>query len=205
MTKITISDHISEHTAGIDGQLKEKGASFVAFSVAHIAQLAIFIRGADASLTVTEEFVQLVPMTGMIEAEDIFCLLVATFDNVEVDWARAVSVATDDASSLTGKKLGVVTKLKMKVHSANGGIDFWRFHCIIHKESVCRKSLKIDHVMEVVVKTVNLSCVKGLKHRHLDNLLNDVSVSHGLPYHIEARWVNRDIALKRFFNSEGKL
>ena len=44
----------------------EKVASFVAFSVANdestditdIAQLAIFIRGIDASLTVTEEFVR---------------------------------------------------------------------------------------------------------------------------------------------------
>ena len=59
-------------------------ASFVAFSVAidestditDILQLAIFIRGVGARLPVTEEFVQLVPMTGIAKAEDIFGSLV---------------------------------------------------------------------------------------------------------------------------------
>ena len=68
LTRSTIFFHftISDHAADTDGQLMEKVASFVAFSVASdestditdIAQLAIFIRGIDASLTVTEEFVR---------------------------------------------------------------------------------------------------------------------------------------------------
>ena len=66
---------------------------FFAFSIAidestditGIAQLAIFIRGVDASLTVTEEFVDLVPMTGMTNAEEIFGSLVGALDSVGVD------------------------------------------------------------------------------------------------------------------------
>ena len=54
--------HISDLTADIDCQLKESVACFVAFSVAigesinitDIVQLVIFIRGVDASSTLTE-------------------------------------------------------------------------------------------------------------------------------------------------------
>ena len=71
---------IFDLSADIDDQLKEKVASFVTFSVAidecayirDIAQLAIFIHGVDASLTVTDEFVHLVPMTGVTKGEDVF-------------------------------------------------------------------------------------------------------------------------------------
>ena len=73
LTRNTIFDRISDLAADIDSHLKEKVASCVAFSVAidkiidntDMAQLAIFIRGVGASLTVTEQYVQLVPMTAM--------------------------------------------------------------------------------------------------------------------------------------------
>ena len=109
LTRNTISDRISELAADIDGQLKEKVLFVVAFSVAidkstdftYIIQLATLIRGVDARLTDTEEFAKLAPMTGMTKAEDIFLSLVGALDNVGEDWARAVSVATDGASSIT--------------------------------------------------------------------------------------------------------
>ncbi|KAK6292578.1 hypothetical protein J4Q44_G00371620 [Coregonus suidteri] len=69
-----------------------------------VAQLAIFIRGVDDTLTVTEEFVELVPMTDTTTAADIFTALVGALDRVGVDWSRAVSLATDGAPSMIGKK-----------------------------------------------------------------------------------------------------
>ena len=136
LTRSTISDL----AANIDGQLKEKVAYFVAFSVAilestdiaDIAQLAIFIRGVDASLTFTEEFVQFVPITGMTKAEYTFCSHVGVLDIVGVDWVCVVSVTTDGAPSMPGKKAGVVAKLKEKVHAVDGGLGLMTFHCIIH-------------------------------------------------------------------------
>lgn len=67
-----------------------------------MAHLAIFIRGVDETLTVTEEFVDLVPMTDTTTADDIFSALVGALDRVEVEWRRAVSLATDGAPSMTG-------------------------------------------------------------------------------------------------------
>ena len=72
-------------------------------------------------------------MTGIKKAEGFFSSLVAALDNVGVDWACTVNVATHGAPSIIGKKAGVAT-LK-KVHTANGGLGFWTFHCIIHEEA----------------------------------------------------------------------
>ena len=88
-------------------------------------------------------------------SNDIFNSLVGALDRV--------SVATDSAPSMIGKKAGVVTQFREKVQTANGGSDFWIFHRILHQEALCCKSLKMDHIMEVVVQTVNFIRTRGLK------------------------------------------
>ncbi|CAI5689885.1 unnamed protein product [Oreochromis niloticus] len=121
LTRNTVADRISEQSADLDSQLKCKVESFLAFSVAidestditDVAQLAIFIRGVDDTLTVTEEFLELVPMTDTTTAEDIFRSVVGALDRVGADWSRAVSVATDGAPSMIGKK--AVRELKVKI------------------------------------------------------------------------------------------
>ncbi|KAK3519988.1 hypothetical protein QTP70_010128 [Hemibagrus guttatus] len=168
--------------------------------ITDVAQLAIFIRGVDDTLTVTEEFVELVPMTDTTTAADIFTALVGALDRVGVDWSRAVSLATDGAPSMTGRKAGVGTKFREKVQTANGGRDFWTFHCILHQEALCCKSLKMDNVMEVVVRTVNFIRSRGLNHRQFDSLLREKDHNYGLSYHTEVRWLSRGAVLRRFFD-----
>lgn len=53
---------------------------------------------------------ELVPITDTTTAADIFTALVGALDRVGVDWSRAVSLATDGAPSMIGKKAGVVKK-----------------------------------------------------------------------------------------------
>ncbi|KAK3507157.1 hypothetical protein QTP70_009290 [Hemibagrus guttatus] len=139
--------------------------------------------GVDDTLTVTEEFVELVPMTDTTTAADIFTALVGALDRVGVDWSRAVSLVTDGAPSMTGRKAGVGTKFREKVQTANGGRDFWTFHCILHHEALCCKSLKMDNVMEVVVRTVNFIRSRGLNQ--FDSLLREKDHNYGLSYHTE--------------------
>jgi len=64
----------------------------------------IFIRGVDEALSATEEFLGLVPMMDTTTANNIFNSLVRVLNRVVVDWPRAVSIATDSASSMIGKK-----------------------------------------------------------------------------------------------------
>ncbi|CAI5682279.1 unnamed protein product [Oreochromis niloticus] len=207
LTRNTVAERISDLSADLDSQLKQKVKSFIAFSVAidegtditDVAQLAIFIRGVDDTLTVTEEFVDLVPMTDTTTAADIFTALFLA-GPVHSDWSRAVSLATDGAPSMIGKKAGVVKKFRDKVQSANGRRNFWTFHCILHQEALCCNSLKMDNVMKVVIQTINFIRSRSLNHRQFDSLLREKDHIYGLPYHTEVRWLSRGAVLRRFFD-----
>jgi len=104
-----VAGRISDISANLDSQLKNKVKSFVMFSVAldestDIAQLAIFISGVDETLSVTEEFLGLVPMMDTTTANDIFNSLLGVLNRVGVDWSRAVSIARNSTPSMIGKK-----------------------------------------------------------------------------------------------------
>ncbi|KAJ8352217.1 hypothetical protein SKAU_G00236930 [Synaphobranchus kaupii] len=122
LTRNTVADRVTELSSDLSSQMKEKIKSFIAFSIAidestdvtDIAQLAIFIRGVDETLTITEELLELVPMNDTTTADDIFSSLVGALDKVGVDWSRAVSLATDGAPSMVGRKAGVATKFRDK-------------------------------------------------------------------------------------------
>ncbi|KAJ3601237.1 hypothetical protein NHX12_032210 [Muraenolepis orangiensis] len=58
----------------------------------------------------------------------------------------------------------------------------------------------MDHVMEVVVRTVNFIRSRGLNHRQFDKLLSDSNITHSLPYHTEVRWLSRGAVLRHFFD-----
>ena len=125
LTRNTIAEWINELSDNINCQLKQKVQSFTSFSVAinersnditDIAQLTIFISGVDENLKVTEEFVELVPMKGTTTADNIYMCLVGGLDKLGVDWAKLkVSLATDGAAQMIGRKSGVATKLKEKL------------------------------------------------------------------------------------------
>ena len=92
LTRNTVAERISDLSANLDSQLKNKVKSFVTFSVAldestdisDVAQLAIFIRGVDETLSVTEEFLGLVPMMDTTTANDFFNSLVGALNRFGV-------------------------------------------------------------------------------------------------------------------------
>ena len=85
LTRNAVAERISDISANLDSQLKNKVKSFVTFSVAldestdisDVAQLATFIRSVDETLSVTEEFLGLVPMMDTTTPNDIFNSLLA--------------------------------------------------------------------------------------------------------------------------------
>lgn len=85
----------------------------------------------------------MVPIKDTTTEDDIFSSLTGALDKVVMDRSRAVSLATDDAPSMVGRKAGVATKFHDKVQTANGRQAFWLFHCILHQEALCSKTLKM--------------------------------------------------------------
>ncbi|XP_014774134.1 general transcription factor II-I repeat domain-containing protein 2-like [Octopus bimaculoides] len=59
--------------------------------------------------------------------------------------------------------------------------------------------------MEIVVRTVNFIQTRSLNYRQIDNLLSDIGVTYGLPYHTEVRWLSRGAMLKCFVNLQKEI
>jgi len=117
-----LAERISAISVNLDSQLKNKVKLFVTFSVAldestdisDIAQLAIFNRGVDKALSVTEEFLGLVPMMDTTTTTGIFNSLIGVLNRVGVDWSCADSIATDSTPSMIGKKQVLRQNLEKK-------------------------------------------------------------------------------------------
>uniref|UniRef100_A0A0L8HMQ2 DUF4371 domain-containing protein n=1 Tax=Octopus bimaculoides TaxID=37653 RepID=A0A0L8HMQ2_OCTBM len=166
----TVADRISDLFADLERQLKHKVKSIIAFSV---------------TIDESTDILDVTQLT--IFTRGVYETLTVALDRVGVDRARAVSMATDGAPSVIEKK-------------ANKRRNFWIFHCILHQEALCCKSFKMDHVLEVVVRTVIFIRNRSLNHHQFHNLLSDIGVTYGLPYQTEVRWLGRGAVLKRFFN-----
>ena len=106
-----MAERVVDISANSNSQLKKKVKSFVIFSVAldestdisDVAQLAILIRDINETLSVTDEFLGLVPMIDTITANDIFNSLVGVLNRMGIYWSRAVGIATDSAPSMIAK------------------------------------------------------------------------------------------------------
>lgn len=64
-------------------------------------------------------------------------------------------------------------EFREKVQSANRRCEFWTVHCNLHQEALCCKTLKMDNVMKVVDKAVNIIWPRGLNHRQFDSILRE--------------------------------
>ena len=93
-------------------------------------QLAIFIHEVDNTLTITAEFMELVPISDTTTAADKFTALVGVLGRVGVTRSHSVSLSTDGAPPMIGIKASIVTKFSQKVQTKNRGYYFGTFLCI---------------------------------------------------------------------------
>jgi len=205
----TVASRITEAGNDFHEQLVRAAQNFEAFSVAldestgvtDTAFCAVFIRGVDENLNVTEELLDLLPMKGTTTGRDIFQELEACIDRSGLPWDKLVSVATDGAPAMCSEKVGVVGLVKAKRSQLSLSGPFTAVHCILHQEALCGKSLQMKDVMSVVVKTVNFIQSRGLNHRQFTSFLSDLDTEYGeLLYHTEVRWLSRGNVLRRFFS-----
>ena len=86
----------------------------------------------------------------------------------------ASSVVTDGAPEMVGRNNGLVGQLE------NNGVNFLTFHCIIHQEVLCSKSLQMSDIMCNVSAIVNLirALNKAQRNRKFVQFLKDLDAKY---------------------------
>ena len=105
-------------------------------------------------------------------------------------------VVTDGARAMTGQGIGFAGILK------NHGVNCLMFHCIIHQEALCAKSLQMSDVMITVTNIVNIirGENKAKRHRKFIQFLKELEADYeDVPRFSKIRWLSARKTLKHFF------
>jgi hypothetical protein len=159
------------------------------------ACLTVFARYCVGNV-IKEELIAIKLLLTTTKGTDICTAVKNSLAEKEIDLKKIVSVTTDGAPSMVGKKIGFISLFQTDV-----GHSILQFHCIIHQQALCAKSglTSLDNVMAVVTKIVNLISSQALNKRKFDALLNEVnSVYNGLLMYNNVRWLSRGNVLQRF-------
>ena len=96
----------------------------------------------------------LVSLKDTTTANNIYKAVTATLSRFSLHLGKISWITTDGAPAMVGKREGLV-KLIENEALLSGNTKMMKYHCIIHQGNLCSKSLKIESVMKVLVKTVN--------------------------------------------------
>jgi hypothetical protein len=111
-----------------------------------------------------------------------------------------VGFVSDRSPAMIGKSNGVAAKFKKKMKKFEGKTSPFSLHCILNQKTLCTKSLKMSHVMDTVVKTMNFIGACALNHCEFVALLGEIESEHGeIIYHTNVRWLSRGSVLQCFF------
>jgi hypothetical protein len=125
-----------------------------------VSQLLIFVRAIQSNFSKHEELLNLVSLHGTTKGSNIFEAVRNCVDKYD-GFNKCSSIVTDGAKAIVGEQKGLSELLR------KSGVKCPIFHCIIHQEALCGKSVQQSNYMKVIVNITNL--IRGgnrsLSHR----------------------------------------
>uniref|UniRef100_A0A3P9LV82 SPIN-DOC-like zinc-finger domain-containing protein n=1 Tax=Oryzias latipes TaxID=8090 RepID=A0A3P9LV82_ORYLA len=206
LSRNTVTRRVEDLSRDIRDQLTVKSRDFVAFSLAcdestdisDSAQLLVFVRGINADMEITQELAGLETLRGTTKGEDLFAAVSRVLDKYNLSWDKMVGITTDGAPAMIGKKAGFTALISQKVSECGGKVA--QYHCILHQEQLCAKTIGLADDVRDVVKIINCIRSKALSHRQFRAFLDEVDAQYkDILYHQEVRWLSKGTVLKRFF------
>jgi hypothetical protein len=147
--------------------LKNDLKNCVAFSLAldestnitDLPQLAVFIHSTSPDFVVKEELLDIVALQESTRSVDIKNASDSIMKTFDVPLNKIVSIATDGAPAMLGKKIGLIGLLRDDSQIP----QVIPIHCIIHREHLVTKYLKYPDVMKTVLHIINYIHTKAKK------------------------------------------
>ncbi|XP_034195086.1 general transcription factor II-I repeat domain-containing protein 2 [Osmia lignaria lignaria] len=214
LSRTTIARRIQSMASNVMDQLRQLCSSFTAYSLAidegtdisGTPQIAIFIRGVNNNLYVTEELLDLVPLRDGVSEEDMFSCVEEIIENNQLDWHKLVSIATDGTPAMADNTNGLVGRLRKKLNELGNAKKLVAVHCLIHRQNLCTKNIEMSNVMSVIVRVTNYIRNHGLKRKQFRAFLEELDSEYAdLPYYTEVRWLNRGKLLEQFYNLRSEI
>ena len=124
--------------------------------------------------------------------EDLLQKLLQALGKFNLLLDKLCGVATDGAPAMVGKHKGIVSLLKNEMDTRE--IEHDRlifFYCIVHQQSLCAKSVKLDHVVSVVTDCFNFIKKRDLNNRIFKQVLKSFDADYDeLLYFCVVRWTS---------------
>jgi hypothetical protein len=133
-------------------------------------------------------------------AGDLFLNVCETMKELKLPWTRLKGVTTDGAPCMIGKKTCLMGGIRQEMDKENPKLCM-ELHCIIHQQSLCRKTLKFEHVLKVMASVANFVQSHGLHHHQFQSFLSEIEAEYGdILCHADVRWLSHGTVLKCFYS-----
>ena len=210
----TVNRRIEEMSGDVRSLYRERSVDFEVFSIAidestdakDTSQLAVFVRGVASDFSVTEEFLQLVPMRGTTTGKDIADATLDCLSAAGLDLSKLVAITTDGAPAMVGTNKGAASLIIKRCEEVGNQHHIHKVHCIIHQEALCAKAASLTEVMTVVVNVVNHIKARSINHRQFQALLDEAEAAYGdVLYFSEVQWLSRGQMLGRVWELKDQI
>ena len=116
----------------------------------------------NENFIVCEELLKTCQLYGSAKGIQVFNNLVSVIESFG-GFEKCECVVTDGAGAMTGQGIGLAGIPK------NHGVNCPMFHCIIHQEALCAKSLQMSDVM-ITATNIATSSEEEIKPKGTENL-----------------------------------
>ena len=177
LSRHTIERRISDINMVIESQLHSDFQACEYFSVAldesydmqDKPQLAIFARFISTDCLIKEELLDIVPLKHRTRGIEVKEAMMAAIEKANLPIAKLTAIITDGAPAMIGSVNGLVGLCRADQTFP----EIWSFHCIVHREQLVPKSLKLHNVI-AVTEIVNYIRTHAPHHRQFKNLIAEL-------------------------------